>query len=364
VSRRRPLLVGVALLMTGGLLATAPAASAAPSVADAKKQAAALAARVDRLTTQAEVASENYDAAEESLGSAATTYLAVEAELENAQAQDSADSNSIVSQATAMYEAGGPAPLFAEALNGSDLGDVMDRMTMAGNVLRSQQLVAATRSGRTVQLAALNTKLAKAAATRSRLQAEAGRTAQRVKDLLAEQQQLLASANQHVKDVLYQVQQEAEKAAAAKFASEMKAAQALAAQQQALIGGATPPTAAAGQAVAAAASREGTPYQWGATGPGSFDCSGLTSWAYAQAGIGLPRTSREQWFVGHHIGLADLQPGDLLFWATDATNPGTIHHVAIYAGNGYMIAAPHTGANVTLQKVYLDGFIGATRPTG
>ena len=63
-------------------------------------------------------------------------------------------------------------------------------------------------------------------------------------------------------------------------------------------------------------------------------------------------------------GLADLEPGDLLFWATDPSNPATIHHVAIYAGNGYMIAAPHTGADVTLQRVYLDGFIGATRPTG
>lgn len=364
MSSRRPLLVGVALLMTGGLLATAPAASAAPSVADAKKQAAALAARVEQLSTQAEVASENYDAAEESLGGATNTYLAVETELENARAQDAADDNSFNSQASAMYEAGGPAPLFAEALNGADLGDVMERMTMAGNVLRSQQLVAEGRSGRTKELAALNTKLAKAASAQSRLEAEASRTAHEVKRLLAEQQELLASANQHVKDVLLEVQQEAEKAAAAKFASEMKAAQALAAQQQALIGGATPPTAAAGTAVAAAASREGTPYQWGATGPGSFDCSGLTSWAYAQAGIGLPRTSREQWFVGHHVGLADLQPGDLLFWATDASNPATIHHVAIYAGNGYMIAAPHTGANVTLQKVYLGGFIGATRPTG
>jgi cell wall-associated NlpC family hydrolase len=364
VSSRRALAAGAALLMTAGLLAAAPTANAAPSLTDAKKQAAQLSAQVDRLTTQAEVASENYDAAEESLGTAATTYLGVEAQLENAQAQDAADSNSIRSQASAIYEAGGPAPLYAEALNGDDLGDVMDRMTMAGNVLRSQQLAAAGKSGLTAQLSSLNSTLAKAATTKSRLEAQASRTARQVKDLLAQQKQLLAQANVHVKQVLYQLQQAAEKAAAAKFARELKAAQELAAAQQAVLGGATAPTAAAGAAVAAAASREGTPYQWGATGPGSFDCSGLTGWAYAQAGIGLPRTSREQWFVGHHVGLADLQPGDLLFWATDANNPATIHHVAIYAGNGYMIAAPHSGANVSLQRVYLNGYIGATRPTG
>ena len=152
-----------------------------------------------------------------------------------------------------------------------------------------------------------------------------------------------------------QQQAAAERAAATRAAALLAAAGPL---------GNVAPSPAAQQALSAARTQIGKPYEWGATGPGSFDCSGLTGWAYAQAGIGLPRTSREQWFVGHHVGLADLQPGDLLFWATDPTNPATIHHVAIYAGNGYMIAAPHTGANVQLQKVYLGGFIGATRPTG
>jgi cell wall-associated NlpC family hydrolase len=117
--------------------------------------------------------------------------------------------------------------------------------------------------------------------------------------------------------------------------------------------------------VALSAAREqlGKPYQWGATGPGAFDCSGLTGWAYAEAGVLLPRTSREQWSAGPHPGLGYLQPGDLLFWATNTSDPATIHHVALYIGNDQMIAAPHTGANVTVQPVYLDGYIGAVRPT-
>jgi cell wall-associated NlpC family hydrolase len=106
----------------------------------------------------------------------------------------------------------------------------------------------------------------------------------------------------------------------------------------------------------------GDAYVWGATGPDTFDCSGLTQWAYAHAGIQLPRVAADQWNAGPHVTLADLLPGDLLFWATDLSNPATIHHVALYLGNGVMLAAPHTGDVVKIEPVYLDGYIGATRP--
>jgi cell wall-associated NlpC family hydrolase len=364
VTVRRAGSTALALVTAAGVLVGAPAASASPSLADAKQQAADLSRQVDKLTTEAEVASENYDAAEEGLGKAVTSYLSVQQQLETAQANDGAGQALVSSQAAAMYEAGGPAPLYAEALNGSDLGDVVERISMAGNVLRSQQLVIAHSSGQTAALAALNAKLAAMATNRSKLEATASRNATLVRSLLSRQRTLLASANANVKAVIVELKQEAEKKAAQKFAAELAQARALAQAQQMLVGTATAPTAAAAAAVAAASTREGTPYSWGATGPGSFDCSGLTGWAYAQAGVVLPRTSREQWFVGHHVGLAELQPGDLLFWATDVTNPATIHHVAIYAGNGWMIAAPHSGASVSLQQVYLGGYIGATRPTG
>jgi cell wall-associated NlpC family hydrolase len=70
----------------------------------------------------------------------------------------------------------------------------------------------------------------------------------------------------------------------------------------------------------------------------------------------------DQYNAGPHPSLAALEPGDLLFWATDVTNPATIHHVTMYLGNGMMIAAPHTGTVVQIQPVYMPGFIGATRP--
>lgn len=100
------------------------------------------------------------------------------------------------------------------------------------------------------------------------------------------------------------------------------------------------PTAAA--AVRAALDQVGKPYRWGATGPEAFDCSGLVRWAYAQAGLALPRTSRAQWWAGRPVDVGGLRPGDLVFWASDPTDPATIHHVGIYVGQALMVHAPHT----------------------
>jgi peptidoglycan DL-endopeptidase CwlO len=113
--------------------------------------------------------------------------------------------------------------------------------------------------------------------------------------------------------------------------------------------------------LAAAASRLGDPYQWGATGPHAFDCSGLVGWAYRQAGILLPRTAAEQWYAGPHVSYADARPGDLLFWTYDPTAPGFIDHVALYVGHGMMISAPHTGEVVRLRPVPLAHFAGVVR---
>jgi cell wall-associated NlpC family hydrolase len=98
-------------------------------------------------------------------------------------------------------------------------------------------------------------------------------------------------------------------------------------------------------------------------GPTRFDCSGLMLWSYAQAGVHLPRTSRAQYAGLPHVALSDLQPGDLVFYATNTADPGTIHHVAMYLGDGVVIHAPHTGDVVRYAPVAMDGLIGAVRPT-
>jgi cell wall-associated NlpC family hydrolase len=109
----------------------------------------------------------------------------------------------------------------------------------------------------------------------------------------------------------------------------------------------------------------GKPYQWGAAGPGSYDCSGLTMEAWAHAGVSLLHYTGYQWDEGPHVPLDELQRGDLLFYATNNSDPGTIHHVGIYIGNGMMVDAPYTGAFVRIDSIYQPGIpIGAVRPAG
>ena len=110
-----------------------------------------------------------------------------------------------------------------------------------------------------------------------------------------------------------------------------------------------------------AAHQVGKPYVWGAVGPDTFDCSGLVLYSFAAAGIRMPRVSQQQWFAGPHVNYSDARPGDLLFWHYDPTDPTDIDHVAIYAGNGMMLVAPHTGDFVKYVPVPLTNLAGVVR---
>ena len=114
--------------------------------------------------------------------------------------------------------------------------------------------------------------------------------------------------------------------------------------------------------LAAALSRVGLPYVWGGSGPKVFDCSGLVQWSMRQAGILMPRVAVDQAQAGPQIPLADLEPGDLLFYHTDPTAPMYISHVAIYLGRGLMLQAPQPGENVQIvPAIFGAGFAGAVR---
>jgi peptidoglycan DL-endopeptidase CwlO len=116
------------------------------------------------------------------------------------------------------------------------------------------------------------------------------------------------------------------------------------------------PNARAQAAVDAALSEIGKPYQWGASGPDSYDCSGLTMWAWAHAGVSLPHNSGAQYSATKRVPRPDLAPGDLLFYG----NP--IHHVTMYIGNGQMVEAPYTGLHVRVTSVARSDYVGAGRP--
>lgn len=116
-------------------------------------------------------------------------------------------------------------------------------------------------------------------------------------------------------------------------------------------GGATPAHAIsshASKALKVAASKQGSPYRYGATGPNRFDCSGLTLYSYKKAGKILPRTAQQQYNRTRHISASDRRRGDLVFFHSG----GAVYHVGIYAGNGRIWHSPKTGDVVRLAKIW------------
>ncbi|GAA0462406.1 NlpC/P60 family protein [Streptomyces stramineus] len=122
------------------------------------------------------------------------------------------------------------------------------------------------------------------------------------------------------------------------------------------LGGAKAPSEEGGKALEYAFKQVGKPYVWGAAGPNSFDCSGLTSQAWAHAGDAIPRTSQEQWRTLPKVSLNELRPGDLVVYFQRAT------HVALYIGNGLVIQAPRPGASVKVSPIAANPLLGAVRP--
>ncbi|MFF9014809.1 NlpC/P60 family protein [Streptomyces sp. NPDC014870] len=116
------------------------------------------------------------------------------------------------------------------------------------------------------------------------------------------------------------------------------------------------PSQQGGDALTYAVRQIGKPYEWGAEGPESYDCSGLTSQAWANAGREIPRTSQEQWRTLPKVPLRELRPGDLVVYFPEAT------HVAIYLGHGLVVQAPRPGAKVKVSPIAANPLLGAVRP--
>jgi cell wall-associated NlpC family hydrolase len=115
-----------------------------------------------------------------------------------------------------------------------------------------------------------------------------------------------------------------------------------------------PPSGIAGVAMQFALDQRGKPYEYGADGPGSFDCSGLVEYVYGLAGMSLPHSAAAQSHMGTAVSRDELEPGDLVFFGSPA------YHVGIYVGNGDMVDAPSSGQVVKVQPLF-SGYSGARR---
>ena len=351
------------------------------ALADAQAQVDAARAQSAIALDTFEAKQAEYDAAQVAAEQAATAAQQARDDLAAARADlASFARQSYVQGSTsptleALMTADGPAQMVERAAlleaAGSHQGDVVVRVTAA-----EQQASAADAAAQTAlaSAAALKQEAADALAAAEALEADARAQAASLASRQAAMQQQLEQAQQAVSGL------EGARAAAQQYAAEQAAAAQRAVSSTGSAGPAT--TAGAGSssavetAISAARQYLGTIYAWGGgslNGPSAgwgidagivgFDCSGLTRYAYAQAGISIPRNSSAQYTALPKVSRADLQRGDLVFWATNTRNAATIHHVAIYLGNGQILEAPQSGSVIRVTSMRWGGFIGGARPS-
>ena len=351
------------LALAFALLAAPAASMAAPrssgDLGKLRADAAALRARLDRehlrLEQLAEELKEAYAGGIELLAEAS----ALERRQRDAEREMAESKGQLDARIRASY-IGGPASSYLSALvTAEDPAELLRRLPLQQAVLQAD--VGMVEHVRTTK--------AKVDRLRQELSARLVTQARMAQDLAAKQAEARALADRLDREVRTMDRRMARMIEDARRAEETDRRLAFSRWMAGAIPAGLPgkaATAAAGKAARIALAQRGASYRWGATGPTEFDCSGLTSFAYAAAGAPIPRVSRSQYSVlaaaGKRVGMAELLPGDLVFFATNPGDPQTIHHVGMYIGKGLMVHAPRTGDVVRTASVWRDDYAGAVRP--
>ena len=310
------------------LTATAAAAVALTSQAqaDPKPSKEEVKAKVDKLYEEAEAATEKYNGAKEKQEKLQEQVSSLQDTVARGQQELNELRDSLGALATAQYRSGGVDPSVQLFLS-SDPDEYLDKAS-ALNQLSSKQVGALKRIQEKQRV--LEQQRAEA---RDKLQ-----DLEETRKELAKQKEKIQGKLAKARELLNTLTAEER----ARLAEQERANRA---NDRIDLGNDVAATQRAAAALRAAQTKLGAPYVWGATGPSSFDCSGLTSWAYGQAGVGLPRTSQEQANIGVRLSMSQLAPGDLVFFY------GDLHHVGLYAGNGQILHAPKPGANVRYESI-------------
>jgi cell wall-associated NlpC family hydrolase len=340
-----------------------------------EERLAAAHAELTDLETQAEILTENYDKTVVEEQQAAMAYSTAAKKLAGAQSTEESSQREVANLAATEYETQGFDPMAAMLgdargvqayLNQVGLGQ--EFATRSTDILASNNadsvVAGVFRSEASAALKARKADVRQAAALKTAIEAAVTRQLAAVKTTKSATSQLsrlLQSAK--ITEQSLASQREAVLAAQAAAAGQDTAPVA-SSPGQAISFPDSPASSQQGNVAADwALSQIGRPYQWGGAGSYTYDCSGLTMVAWAQAGVFLLHYTGYQWEEGVHVPLDDLQRGDLLFYATDNSDPATIHHVGIYIGGGDMVDAPYTGVDVRIDSIYQPTVpIGAVRP--
>jgi peptidoglycan DL-endopeptidase RipA len=408
-------------LLAVGLLAglTAAPAAAAPgdsAIAEARQRADALTERMGALAEEIETAQARADAARAAAAIALDTFQATQEQARAAQsraAEASAASaaarealgearDDVVGFARQSYMDGSSYPGAAALVTAADPAELVERAALleAAGGHRSDVLVEVTALQQQAQRSEHRATVALDEARTLEEEAESALQQASAAEASARQQaQEVAARRTRLEAELATAKAELAGLVGAREATERARRQQAQARPEPVAPPAAPPRApskapsapvqdddrptsdpgsssAAATAIAAAKQHLGLSYAWGgggSWGPGwgwgiddgvwGFDCSGLTQYAYAQAGIDIPRNSRAQYAALPKVRSDDLRPGDLVFWATSPGNPQTIHHVAIYLGGEQILEAPQSGDVVKISPMRWYHYAGAVRPS-
>jgi peptidoglycan DL-endopeptidase CwlO len=338
---RRVAVLATVLAAAGGIAvysgAQGAGAAPAPTISQVQKQVNILQGKVDKI-------GQEYDAAGQQLTAAKARLLQVTKQSDNAQRQYNQASATLAAVAVAQYENSGQTSIIGLLTS----GDPSAVLSQASLLLQ----VEGTHNEEAQQFLTLANEL-------STIKQQRQRTADGVAQLEAEyaaqrtsMTKLLDTQTSLLKNLTAQQQ-------AAVEADTVGGSTSSADVTSTPIAYTGPTSSQADQAIAFAYAQVGKPYEWGGTGPDAYDCSGLVQAAWAAAGVSIPRTTEEQWAALPHIPMSDLEPGDLILYNGES-------HVAIYVGDGYIIDAPHTGADVERipedTSWYADSEDGAVRP--
>ncbi|MGW1808029.1 NlpC/P60 family protein [Streptomyces sp. NPDC002078] len=365
---RAPALATAALTSMAVLSQTA---EAAPSTDRAKPTLEEVEKKVDDLYRQAESATQKYNAAKERTGKQRGRVDALRDDVARRTARLNKAREELGSFAAAQYRTGAAAPDTATFLLANDPQDYFDQTQLMNRLTSREKSAVDDYIGEQAATMKKRREAAESLQTLSDSQHDLQTAKTTVQKKLASARELLSQLTAQEKARLAAIERQKEQEAARKAA---ELAKQQAAQQQADSSSSSSTATGSGsgsgstgsgstgstttsssydtkaeKAIAFARAQIGKPYVWGATGPDSYDCSGLTQAAWKAAGVSLPRTTYDQVNAGTTVSLADARPGDLIFFYDD------ISHVGVYIGNGMMIHAPKPGAYVREESIYYGG---------
>ncbi|MGW7278713.1 NlpC/P60 family protein [Streptomyces sp. NPDC054844] len=337
-------LVCTAAVAAGIVLAPVPAAAEPGPGAGGDRPVAELLTDLQRLYREAEKATETYNGTEERLKEQRAEVKRLDAELARTRLSLHDSRGAAGRLARQQYRDSGDLSPYLRLLLARDPRHALDQGHVIGQLARERADTVGRLTGVEKKAGELAGRAREALDEQAALAKRQEEERDDVRERLHAVEELLASLTPEELAALAEL----ERSGIAEEQERFMASGAL--------GDDAKPSAEGDRAVRFAVEQLGKPYEWGAEGPASYDCSGLTSVAWDRAGTPIPRTSQEQWARLDHVPLGELRPGDLVVYFPEAT------HVAMYLGDGMVVQAPRPGAEVKVSPIAANPVLGAVRP--